>query len=81
MSQQLNLSSIVTRKDVGVISGNQDGVNNDIWAMIEHPIEVDAVCNQLLQAYEVNPAPCRQKVLEYLRGLLLKGLLEVRAAS
>ena len=59
-------------------NATEQGVGTEIWTMIEHPAEVNAICNELLKKYEVSPAACHNKVLAFLEELWNKGLIKVR---
>jgi hypothetical protein len=44
-----------------------------IWELIETPQEVDTVCAQLQQEYEVAPETCRNEVETFLNELVKHG--------
>jgi len=46
-----------------------------IWELIETPQEVDAVCAQLQQEYDVTPDACRAEVETFLSELVKHGAI------
>jgi len=46
-----------------------------IWELIEKPQEVDAVCAQLQQEYDVTPDACRAEVETFLSELVKHGAI------
>ena len=57
------------------------GVGSRIWELIQQPVAVSAVCSVITEEYEVSRELCEADVLQFLRDLLAKGLLEVRGGS
>ncbi len=56
-----------------------DDIATPIWEMIEEPISVTALCDQLLPDYDVERATGEQDVLAYLNDMLSDGLVSVVA--
>jgi hypothetical protein len=52
-----------------------DTVGSRIWALLETPSTVEAVCRRVLEEYDVDPATCREDVSRLLNQLLEHGLL------
>jgi hypothetical protein len=48
-------------------------VGTRIWELIETPQEIDAVCAQLLEEFEVAPEICRAEVEAFLNELVTHG--------
>ena len=48
-----------------------------VWALIEEPTPVSAVCAQLAQEFAVDEATCQREVLQLLQGLVDAGLVQV----
>lgn len=46
-----------------------------IWELIESPRDVEAVCAQLLQEYDVTPTVCRADVETFLNELMKHGAI------
>ena len=84
MQNGFRLKSVVQKKSSTPVPSNsssarqESGVESEIWTMIEHPAEVNDICNELLKKYEVSPAACHRKVLAFLEDLWEKGLIKVR---
>ena len=57
-----------------------DSVGAKIWAMIESPMAIAAVCDALGTLYEVDAETCRTDVLDLLAALSAEGLVEIRPA-
>ena len=56
---------------------NMDEIATRIWALIETPTAVSAVCDQLVKEFEVDRATCEQDVLRLLESLLKNDLIHV----
>src|SRR4051794_16299300 len=46
-----------------------------IWALIETPQDIDAVCSQLQNEYDVAPDACRAEVDTFLKELVKHGAI------
>jgi hypothetical protein len=57
-----------------------DPVGARIWAMIEAPTAIGAVCEALTAAYEVDAETCRADVLDLFMALRSEGLIDVAPA-
>lgn len=58
-----------------------DEVGSRIWALIEQPMEVSALCDRLIEEYEVERAACEIDVLKFLDELLEQGGVEVEGQA
>ena len=58
-----------------------DEVGSWIWALIEQPMEVSALCDRLLEEYEVERAACESDVIKFLEELVEQGVVEVDAQT
>ena len=58
-----------------------DDIGSRVWALIETPKAVGAVCSQLVQEFDVEPATCETDVLTLLDRLLAHNLIRVEAAA
>jgi Coenzyme PQQ synthesis protein D (PqqD) len=54
-----------------------DDIATRIWALIETPTAVGAVCDQLIQVFDVDRATCEANVLVLLNRLLENSLIRV----
>jgi len=54
-----------------------DPVGSRVWALIERPTTVSAVCEKLLGEFNVEVAVCESQVLAFLRQLADAELLEI----
>jgi hypothetical protein len=50
-----------------------------IWALLEHPTSVDAVCDQLISEYRVGRETCEAEVLTFLQRMAEEGAITVIA--
>jgi hypothetical protein len=55
-----------------------DAIGARVWALIEAPTPVAAVCAALIREYEVNAETCRRDVLDLLAELRAEGLITVQ---
>lgn len=67
---------ILSLKD-GVYYG-LDPVGNRIWQLIQKPTSVKEVRDTLLQEYDVDTDRCTRELLDLLKEMATKGLIEVR---
>lgn len=58
---------------------NMNEVGSRIWALIEQPMTVAALCERLLAEFEVEPATCEREVRAFLDRLRERGLVRVEA--
>ena len=56
-----------------------DEVGSRVWALIETPRQVGALCDDLRTEFDVEPAECQADVLAFLNDLFNDGLIEVAA--
>ena len=54
------------------------GVGMRIWQLIEEPTRVSGVVETLVSEFEVDPDRCEADVLDLLRKMIEKGLVEIR---
>lgn len=54
-----------------------DSIGNRIWQLIESPIRISEICNQLQQEFEVKTQICEIDTLNFLNDLAEQGLIEV----
>ncbi|MFC3286336.1 lasso peptide biosynthesis PqqD family chaperone [Litchfieldella rifensis] len=53
-------------------------VGNRIWSLIEHETTVSAICEKLLEEYEVDRDTCTREVVAFLDQLKHEGLIRVQ---
>jgi len=58
-----------------------DDIGARIWAMLEQPVSVGAVCGALVAEYDVTPEQCQRDVLHFLGDLAEKGLVHEPGAG
>jgi hypothetical protein len=56
---------------------NMDDIGTRIWTLIEAPISVSALCEQLLQQFEVDRPTCESDVVNLLESLRKNDLIRV----
>jgi len=65
--------------DTGLYHG-LNSIGHQIWRLIEQPTFVLAVCDQLMQEYDVDNDTCYEQVLNFLNRLDRNNLLVVENA-
>lgn len=55
-----------------------DGVGAAVWKLVQTPVTVAVICQELIAAYDVDPELCRADVLKLLTDLSSRGLVDVR---
>jgi hypothetical protein len=58
-----------------------DPVGARIWALVQQPCSVRALCDAILEEYEVEPERCERDVCQLLESLSGAGLIEIRDTS
>ncbi len=53
-----------------------ENVTAAVWALLEQPIDLDAICEQLMVQYEVGPEECRADVSRLLDTMEQENLIE-----
>lgn len=68
---------------MSIEKGNYYGLNpvgSRIWQLIETPVSVSALCDQLSEEFEVDRDTCQSEVLALLAELEAQSLIEIGAA-
>lgn len=52
-------------------------VGSKIWDMLTEPIQVHAICENLMTDFDVSAEVCQQEVLAYLTELLELGIISI----
>lgn len=73
----MNGETIVLAAESGQYFG-LEGIGADIWALIQQPIAMEAICKNILSEYDVAPDKCRADVDLFLRELLEIGIVETQ---
>jgi hypothetical protein len=55
-----------------------DQTASRIWELVREPTRVSDICAALTREYDVAPDRCEADVLQFLRELAAKGLIEIR---
>lgn len=58
-----------------------DSIGAEIWARLEKPVLVSALCEELEREFEVDPATCTGDVLSLLNRMAEEGLLRTAGAT
>jgi hypothetical protein len=67
---EVTMMNIQTGKYYGLTT-----VGARIWALLEHPMPVAAVCDQLMAEYRVGRETCESEVLTFLRRMADEGVV------
>ena len=54
-----------------------ENVAAQIWGMLEQPVDVETICRQLIEKFEVAPETCRHEVNDFIQRLRDEGLVDV----
>jgi hypothetical protein len=54
-----------------------NSVSSRIWSLLEQPLSMQAVCDKLLDEYDVEPEVCKQEVEQFLGQLLERNIVTV----
>jgi hypothetical protein len=52
-----------------------------IWALVQEPVPVSAICETIGREYDVDAERCEADVLRFLEELASQGLIEVRGGA
>jgi hypothetical protein len=55
-----------------------DEVGARVWAMLKQPVVVSEICSTLVREFDVEPERCERDLLDLLRELVSRGLIEIR---
>ncbi|MBF0509724.1 MAG: lasso peptide biosynthesis PqqD family chaperone [Deltaproteobacteria bacterium] len=58
-----------------------DPIAGDIWSLTAEPISVAALCQLLMERYEVTQDVCRHDVTNFLRDINDDGIIKIVAAA
>jgi len=54
-------------------------VASDVWQLLDKPTGLDAICQEIVGRYEVDPDVCHAEVGQLIDELVREGLVEVAA--
>ena len=60
--------------------GSYVGLNKTgtrIWALLEQPVVIKDLCDQLTSEFNVPAEQCKEEVFDFLKNLMTRGLLQV----
>ncbi|MCY7296708.1 lasso peptide biosynthesis PqqD family chaperone [Alteromonas sp. a30] len=89
----MNLSSIIQQTEnavsceiedqtvlLNIEAGKYHGFNevaSRIWQIIEAPMKISQICDQLMQEFDISEAQCKSEVLGFLKQLNDAGLITI----
>ena len=76
-SCELNAETVILDFNKGAYFG-LDEIGALIWRQLQEPQAVSAVCDAVVEQYEVERSVCEQDVIRLLETLHAEGLIEVR---
>ena len=53
-----------------------ENVTADVWRLLAEPSDLDTICDQLQQKYDVDPEACRSDIATLLVQMQSEGLIE-----
>lgn len=74
VSCEIEEQTVLLNVDAGKYHGFNE-VASRIWQMIESPIKIDQVCDQLIQEFDISKEQCESDVLRFLQHLNESGLV------
>ena len=77
VSSEIDSDLVILSIENGRYYGTQI-VGSRIWSMLGNETPVTAICDNLLQEFDVERHVCEQEVLHFLAQLQNEGLIEVR---
>lgn len=54
-----------------------DDAGARIWLLLEQPMRIEAICQQLIREYNISLQACREEVLHFVAELQEHGIFEV----
>jgi hypothetical protein len=76
VATQLGSEVVILGVEIGKYFGLNE-VGARVWALVQAPSKVSAICAAVVEEYDVDPAECERDVLELLTELESKGLIDV----
>jgi len=56
---------------------DSDEIGAEIWKLMATPISVRALCDRLMEIYDVLPERCHEDVMKFLRQALEEGMIRI----
>lgn len=79
VSTELGTETVILGVEAGRYFG-LEGVGARVWELLQTPVSVDALCEQLHSEFEVTRLQLQHDVLELLAALSQKGLIDVQGS-
>jgi hypothetical protein len=76
LTQNVDDATVLGNAATGCYFG-VDQIARRIWQLLDQPRTVDALCEALLQEYEIDPEVCQKDVMEFVNELSREGLIEI----
>lgn len=57
-----------------------DAIGAAVWGLLQEPVTVAEICKRIIRSYDVGAERCGRDVLELVRALAERGLVEVEDA-
>lgn len=51
-------------------------VTADVWSLLDEPSNIEGICAQLIERYDVEPEECRADITRLLEQMVTEGLVE-----
>ena len=58
-----------------------DGIGSEIWRLLENPLRVSDICDQMMARYDVDRATCEKDVLAFLNDLASDDTVRIEEAQ
>lgn len=56
---------------------SMDNIGSSIWKMLDEPIRIAEIIDQLLEKYDVSPETCEKDTMKFLNQLLEKQIIAI----
>lgn len=76
ITSQLGDESVMLSLNDGMYYG-LDSIGTRIWSLLDSPRLVREICSVIQEEYDVQPVACEQAVLELVRDLNARALVEI----
>jgi Coenzyme PQQ synthesis protein D (PqqD) len=77
LSSELGTEHVLLNLRDGTYYGLDD-VGSEIWKLLQKPVSIVAICDAIVETYDVNPEHCRHDVVRLLGELVERRLVDVR---
>jgi hypothetical protein len=52
-----------------------NSIGSRVWELLQEPLTLEAICEVIINEYEVEPAQCREDMLEFVGEMLVNNLV------